>query len=362
MANPFYVQPGNAFGQGLQALAQTVGQTGEVMRQREQQQKQEAYQAEARQALAEAVQSGDPMKIAEVSSRYPEIAQAAQQTFGFVSDQSKEIVRNAYTRVLTDPANAEAYLDQAAQDVLAVGGQPINIVNDIGMFRANPQAALQRVRAGYATIDPEGYKSLFGAKPDEMKVGRFRQITLPDGSIATLDTATNAVTPIAEAPPVDLSILPPDMQDAVSKQSVETQRKIVESFATPAGAAKSTEVEKQKQKAEEVKGRTSQLVNELLENENGIRAISGFFDELTPNILGNSRNAQAALDELKNMLTVDNLGLMSGVLSETDIKILRDVGASGLAGDQERIISTLKKMKDALEGKQTTEEVNWGDL
>ena len=368
MNNPYYVQPGNSFGQGLQALAQTVGQTGEVMRQREQQQKQEAYKAEAKTAMSEAIKSGDPMMIAEVSSKYPEIAQAAQQTFGFVNDQSKEIVRNAYSRVLTDPSNAETYLDQAAQDVLSVGGKPMNIVQDIGMFRADPQTALQRVKVGFATMDPAGYKALFGDKPDEMKVGRYRQITLPDGSIATLDTATNAVTPIAEAPPVDLGILPEDMRDAVAKQPVETQRKIVESFATPAGAVKAAESSKQREKQQEVVTKTQNLVDELLNNESGVKAITGFVDELTPNMLASSRNAQAALDELKNLLTVENLGLMSGVLSESDMAVLRAVGASGLAGDQERILSTLRSMKDALKGKKQEQEqpkagrVKWGEL
>jgi hypothetical protein len=44
----------------------------------------------------------------------------------------------------------------------------------------------------------------------------------------------------------------------------------------------------------------------------------------------NESNAIADIEEMSNLLTVDNLKLMTGVLSESDIKIIRAVGAGGL--------------------------------
>ena len=128
----------------------------------------------------------------------------------------------------------------------------------------------------------------------------------------------------------------------------KTLETLVSQENSPANKAKKLEIEQEKAKAQELTDKTKALVTELLNNIGGVKSTIGALDELTPNILPSSRNAQAAMDDLKNLLTVDNLKLMSGVLSESDIKILRSVGASGLSGSQDRVIGTLKKMGEAL--------------
>lgn len=187
-----------------------------------------------------------------------------------------------------------------------------------------------------------------GDMPEELKVGRFRQITLPDGSIASLDTATNSVTPIAEAQSLDLSSVPEDMRESVANQPREVQQKIVEAYTSPSGREKELKSKEQQAKAQEVTNKTKSLVSELLNNISGVKAVTGGLDEMTPTFLPGSKDAEAALEDLRNLLTVENLDLMSGVLSESDIKILKSVGASGLSGSQERVIKTLQDMGSAL--------------
>ena len=371
MTSPYFIQPGQDWGQGLQALAGSVERYGQAKKQEEDQARVQKRFQDAQKAMSDAFASKDPNVIMQAVIDYPEIQKTAELMFGFTNDQSKEAAANTYRQLLADPQNAIQYLDNGIQRVAEVGGKPYNMIQDRIMFENDPEAALKAVKAGYAALDPEGYKAMFADKPEEMKVGRFRQITLPDGSIATLDTATNAVTPIdgGSAPQVDLSILPEDMQGPVSKQPVDTQRKIVESFATPGAIGKGKETEQQAAKAQEVTDKTRALVNELLSNESGLKSTIGPLDEITPNISASSRNAAAAMDDLKNLLTVENLKLMSGVLSESDIKILRSVGASGLSGSQERVIAKLKEMQKALNGQSSDEEqkpnqnrVKWGDM
>lgn len=348
MANPFYVQPGNDFGQGIQALTQGIDRFGQQKRQDAAVAKQEAYGAEAKQALGEAFKTGDPVKIRDVMVKYPEMQKAATAAFGFANEQTRQTVAETYRRALSDPERAAQYMDEGIQKVAALGGSPDNMLKDYSMLKVAPDQALKSMKAGYAALaNEQEFSAMFGGEGD-LKVGRFRQITLPDGGIATLDTATNEVTPVAAAAQVDLSILPPELQGPASKQPPEVQRKIVESFTTPTVAAAGKEAEKKAGKAQEVADKTSALVNELLENESGLRAVVGGIDEMTPTLLPSSKNAQAALEDLKNLLTVDNLGLMSGVLSESDMKVLRSVGASGLSGSQDRILGTLKRMREAL--------------
>jgi hypothetical protein len=191
---------------------------------------------------------------------------------------------------------------------------------------------------------------LMGGVPDELKVGRFRQITLPDGTMASLDTATNQMTTLAEASSIDLSVLPEDMQEPVSKLPRDQQIKAVETFSTPKAQETVDAKAKQKEKAMQVADSTKRLVSELLSNLDGVRAAVGGFDEsfLSPTFFDSTRDAEASLDDLRNLLTVDNLGLMSGVLSESDIKILQSVGSNGLSGSDDRVIGSLKRMARAL--------------
>ena len=153
--------------------------------------------------------------------------------------------------------------------------------------------------------------------------------------------------------PIDLSVLPEDVREKVKSLPREEQKKIVGAYASPAGQDSIKENEDKAGKAEEVKTKTRQLVSELLGNIDGIKAVAGGFDEMTPTFFDSSKDAEAAMDDLKNLLTVENLKLMTGVLSESDIAILRSVGSSGLSGSQDRIIETLQKIDQAVGGQKT---------
>lgn len=140
--NPFYVQPGNQFGQGLQALAGTVGQVGEIRRQQERADKLEQGKA----ALNEAFKTGDPMKVQEVVTMHPELSQVARERFGVTNAQTEAIATDTYSRVMADPERALEYMDQGIQQVAKAGGNPINMVQDYAMFKTNPQYALKRIQ------------------------------------------------------------------------------------------------------------------------------------------------------------------------------------------------------------------------
>lgn len=148
--NPFYVQPGNNFGQGIQSLSQGVNALGNKMQ-----------QDEASAAMKAAYESGDPNQIAEVAIKYPQMQQAAQTAFSFTNAQSKEAAIDTYRKVLSDPQNAVQHLQAGIQRVTAAHGQPTMMVKDLQMLQQNPEAALKNIKAGYASVDPQGYKAMF---------------------------------------------------------------------------------------------------------------------------------------------------------------------------------------------------------
>lgn len=168
--NPFYVQPASPdvtpIAMGLQSFLQQRGAQKE--------------RDEARAAMLEAVQSGDPSKMAEFATQYPEYQQAAKTAFGFTNEASEEVARETYRRVLSDPENAGQYLAEGILRVNEMQGVPRIMMGDLEMWQQNPEAAIRAIRTGYASIDPKGYSALFGGDA-ELQVGA--QQILEDGTI-----------------------------------------------------------------------------------------------------------------------------------------------------------------------------------
>ena len=197
MNNPFYVQPGADFGRGLQGLAGSVERFGQSMDVKRQQDKME----QAKAALGEALNSGDPAKVRDVVVQYPEVGQAARDAFGITNETTEGIAKDTYTRVLSDPERAMQYLDIGIQQVANAGGSPLNMVKDYAMFQTDPEAALRRVQMAAPMFGIGGDKSLqFGAqqtfKDEKGNLYFGTQKRDPEtGGVAS------AMSPIGDAPP-----------------------------------------------------------------------------------------------------------------------------------------------------------------
>jgi len=127
-----------------------------------------------------------------------------------------------------------------------------------------------------------------------------------------------------------------------------TQRKIEEQnrlqTETPQGIAatqkaeanareaefKAKEKEDQKTKGRKIKSSALQLINDLLSDREATLSVFGAYDSRTPTLLPAATDAEAKLEQLADILTSDNLGLMSGVLSETDLKVIANIAGGGL--------------------------------
>jgi len=92
------------------------------------------------------------------------------------------------------------------------------------------------------------------------------------------------------------------------------------------------------------------LIDQLLANVDGVTSFVGpverlFFGDFA---LGSKTlRARTKISQLKSILTAENLGLMTGVLSESDLKILADIAGGGLdvGGDETLFIDELKRMQ-----------------
>lgn len=111
-----------------------------------------------------------------------------------------------------------------------------------------------------------------------------------------------------------------------------------------------TDAEQQRLASGEL-SRAYNLINTILDPERGgaLGNITGPIDSWMPTMRPSSADMQADIRELENLLTLGNLGRMSGVLSESDIKILSNA-ASGLstAGSEKRTRDKLTEIQQRL--------------
>lgn len=85
----------------------------------------------------------------------------------------------------------------------------------------------------------------------------------------------------------------------------------------------------------------------------GVRANRGGISTLAifPNVSNSAVDAAADLTTLENLLTTENLGLLKGVLSDTDMKVLASIGSGEIKGSDKKAIGAIRRMQQALGGK-----------
>lgn len=170
--------------------------------------------------------------------------------------------------------------------------------------------------------------------------------------------------PLSKAKEALVSFLPPELQvdptQATDRDFIMAARARKEEAAQPSLAqqkfdAKQAESNQQKEKAEGVKNDVVRIATELrnhpgLERSVGTIQGSGLGQALTIN--EDSQDFINKFDQLKALLTSSNLDLMSGVLSETDIKILSDIAGGGLKlrGSEDAFRRELEKLGGVTEG------------
>lgn len=112
------------------------------------------------------------------------------------------------------------------------------------------------------------------------------------------------------------------------------------------------ESEQKEQKQKTMRETAQRLLSDLLSNEGAVRNVVGTFDSKTPTIVPSSADAETKINQLRSILTAENLGLMTGVLSETDLKVIADIAGGGLVTNRsdDGFIDELKRLQQAFGG------------
>ena len=103
-----------------------------------------------------AMDSNSPEMMAQFSVKYPEVAQQAQQAFGFANEQSRGLSTMSYGRALQSGTveGAVNALTKGAEQVAAAGGNPVNMMEDARKLSSG-EMDLNQLEMGVSIADPQ---------------------------------------------------------------------------------------------------------------------------------------------------------------------------------------------------------------
>lgn len=382
MDNPFYVAPLG----GLSAYANIGNQIGGAIEKNRQQEQ----LAQARQAVAEAFESGDVNAIRQAMIQYPEMADQTKNAFGFTNGQTERVARETYRRVLSDPENAPAYMQQGIQQVAEFGGRPEMMTRDLQMLQENPKAALQNIRSGYASLaSDQEFESMFGGQ-DGPNIGQYNPRDYTTESFAEFVRSGDPSVLERYAPQrsVDIGGVPHVFDPAiggyrpagvagaggaqpVTAETVGESEAEIAARRTRAQEQARQDVESQSPQERRQSAEARRLAEQnisnfqgivaqaesLLNNEDYLDAMSGISGRV-PAVPGTDRyDAQIAFNQFKDTLTLGNLDKMSGVLTDRDIQVLASA-AGGIEAGMSRgaLESRLKTIRNIFASKSDAEQ------
>lgn len=366
MANPFYVEP---LGNSMPGIQQGLAGLGAVMKEKRQEDQRQQLMKRAQ----EVYESGDPDEIARFSMANPDIGKSMIGSIQFRDQETEKNLKDSMQQVIAgyDPAQV---LQRRAELVESRGGDASDTRRELEVLqRMGPEKYRNMVQNKYAMaygdqgIPGRGSDTPAGVREFEAKVKaaglkpgteEYRQAALialgmePRAGISASERIANdpALAQRVAALEAQTTTATEGAKQDVKAQSPEEQRKQRET-------AKATKME--------IANANNALeqINNLTSNEEYIDSITGVSGKI-PKIPGTEGfDAEVAFNQFKDTLTLENLGKMSGVLSETDIKILSSA-ASGLeAGmSKDAFKSRMKKIRSVLQNKSEAAKKRLKDM
>jgi hypothetical protein len=199
--NPFYVQPGGDISDGLTGLGQILAENRRAKEEKEKAEAEAQRQAEARQAAIDAVRSGDPMRVAEVSLQYPDLSENIANQTGMIDKRRREEGFQHMAGFINAPDDAqrEALVMQRAEALRNQGRDPSHTLQSWQDYQANPEKELKAMNVLAAMQYPDRYKAMQEAM--RVDAPEVREFTEGDRTVTKQwDSQAGAWNTVADAP------------------------------------------------------------------------------------------------------------------------------------------------------------------
>lgn len=363
--NPFYVEPMAAAG-----AAQGLGSLFAGLEKRQQQQQAE----QAQQEIEAAVASGDVGQVQTAMAKYPQMGQAIEQAYQFSSEQTRQDMADTAFDVLRDISAGGTGMGPVEGRISRLQALGLPADETASARELNPEQLREAALLTLAQIDPQRLQAVQGlmarpgtgkttAKlaefdrwagmapgPDKDALGQLLGIT-KRGKNTNIPTPTGYTT-VNEAGEVVTTVEIPAKKKQFEAQQKEREQALAAKERAEKEKIRQAEIAEMDYQ-DSLKQTTDQSIKAFkvasdLLKPGFIDAATGTWDRWTPTLFKNTQDAINKGLELKNMLTLENLGLMSGVLTDRDIEVLSSAG-SGLRVDEDGFIGSEKAVRQQIE-------------
>lgn len=214
------------------------------------------------------------------------------------------------------------------EPVLSGINSELQVFQQMGKLAAPERQGMQKVAPGETLFDPNTNQAVFTA-PEKPESATARPAATDLGKI-NQDFASGNITP--------------DQYNQLIDTAIQERE-----AAAATGQAKVTEQQTREDMVKSEAGRILQLTQNLIGNEEGLAGATGPFSSMMPSFKEKTVDFEANIKELQDLLTMSNLGRMTGVLSESDIKLIANA-ASGLnmRASEGRMAIKLKDIQDRI--------------
>lgn len=361
---------------GLQDAAQISARNSLLEQERIKQQAaklQAERAAQFRQAFGQAWQSGNKQAVSDLIGQFPEQFDQIKQAAGFRDEQGAKALGSLGLQLTNaiqgGNAQAAGKLIAANADVLRSAGPGYEPEALLKRLQEDPHGlAKQADLFSLAALGPEQYYKVMGQRADNALQARGQDIKMRGQDIQQAEGAANRANA--------MSIKQLSMQDSALNRQVQMLGKQVEAetnalrrdeLQVKLDAAK-TKLEQTRKDTELVKTgaisnmqEAATLAREISDSPQ-LKDITGTVTTMLPTLSGESQDLINKASRLQSLLTIDNLKLMTGVLTDKDIQFLTNV-ASGLnvqeggikgsvSGVQSRLGEIAKKLESKLGSNQ----------
>lgn len=339
--------PMNAF-LGTAGGLQQLQQNNMTMQQQYDQQAAAEQQAAAQQqAVSQAqqlLQNGTPAEIAQFGIANPELMTRITDAVGF-KDNAQKQGRLSYAR---DVASGLVDPIQATQKRIAeLESQGMDATHLKARLSMNPNEVKQLAEKDISVMDPKGYIDFLtvkggGITPQQQQQNRFEQQRIGlDRDKFNFDKQMRRL---------DFELKKAERQ---AKQAQGTAKEQEAQLKLEQAKAKADEAKAQDQQKIEngiyTATQNKKVIDDLLSNDSYMDSITGYSGRV-PTVTTTGVEAEAYLDNIKNSMTIDNLGVMSGPLTDKDIQIIASASSRlrpGMSKSQmEKELKTIKNSYD----------------
>lgn len=274
----------------------------------------------------------------------PGAFERVNQTIGFKSDQTKQIMQDTLISALQNPEQRDQIIAQGSEAIQAAGGNPQYLSQAIGEDTEGFERGAVPFLASLGGQGANFAKTYMGMKPQAAEgMNAYQQATIDtkrtDQDLRRLEIEQKRLD-------AQYKRETDDLKRSELEQKIETNKAEQQS--------KATEKEQAKVNAENFSSEVYDLATSIA-NDPQLNDITGPVNTMLPTVSGKSQDLINKAERLESMLTKENLGLMSGVLTDKDIQMLRSISSGinvtdgGIKGSYEGTKKRLMQIADKIQ-------------